>query len=340
VLLAPSYAGAKVTLGPPDLSTPGTLAHGCQLNTTCSFVHLPGPAFTAAAPANGVITRWRFRAGCCVTPQSVDRTATLRVFQQTFSFPPYNSARAVRSGATFTVPPGGVLGSNTVVDVGVRMRIDAGQLVGVSTESPFDFNAYGGSQLLYLQPAPADGVDAYGGTYGAIAMNVDVEPDADGDGYGDETQDCRPADPGSHTACTPPPSGPGNPSVGGGGPCVGVCGGGGAVFPNNVAPGPITRGAGVFVPVACPTGHTGNCGGFLVASLPGATSSAKRKRIVLGKAKFSVAPGHKKRVKIKFNRKARRLFAKKRTRRVVFTLKPDGGDPVTIKRKITLRKRR
>jgi hypothetical protein len=341
-LLAPSYAGAKVTLG-PDLSTPGTFGYSCQEGVTgvCSFVHLPATGgFPAAAPSRGVITRWRFRASCCIPAQTVDRTITLRTFRQTFNFPPYTSARAVRSGATFTLAPGGVLGADTIVDLSVRVRIDAGELVGVNAEYPIGFNGFGGAQMIFIQPAPADGAEGYNNLNGALSMNVDVEPDADGDGYGDETQDCQPGDPGSHIACTPPPSGPGHTPVGGGGPCVGVCGGGGAVFPNNGPVLPITRGAGVFVPVACPKGHTGNCGGFLVASLPGATSSAKRKRIVLGRAKFSVKPGHKKRVTIKFNRRARRLFAEKRTRQVVFTLKPDGGDPITIKRKITLRKRR
>jgi len=46
-------------------------------------------------------------------------------------------------------------------------------------------------------------------------------------------------------------------------------------------------------------------------------------------------------VRIRFNRKAKRLFARKRTRRIVITIDPDDGDPVTIRRKITFpRKRR
>ena len=41
-------------------------------------------------------------------------------------------------------------------------------------------------------------------------VGADVEPDADGDGYGDETQDCAPADPAVQTGCgaTPEPPGP------------------------------------------------------------------------------------------------------------------------------------
>jgi hypothetical protein len=132
LLAVPPSAGAAVTLGPPDLSTPGSFGYGCQQNQTCSFVHLPGPGFTAAAPSNGVITRWRFRISCCITPQTVDRTATLKVFQQTFDFPPYSSARAVRTGPSFVVPAGGVVTADSVVDVPVRLRIDAGEVVGAT----------------------------------------------------------------------------------------------------------------------------------------------------------------------------------------------------------------
>jgi len=57
--------------------------------------------------------------------------------------------------------------------------------------------------------------------------------------------------------------------------------------------------------------------------------------VVLGRTEFAVAPGAEKKVRIRFNRKAKRLFARKRTRRIVITIDPDDGDPVTIRRKIT-----
>jgi hypothetical protein len=61
---------------------------------------------------------------------------------------------------------------------------------------------------------------------------------------------------------------------------------------------------------------------------------------VLGRANFSVAPGAEKKVRIKFNRAAKRLFKLKRTRKIVITIHPDGGDPISIRRKITFRQRR
>jgi hypothetical protein len=343
VFATPSSAGAAVTLGPPDLSTPGSFGYGCQQNQTCSFVHLPGPNFTAAAPSNGVITRWRFRISCCLTPQTVDPTATLKVFQQTFTYAQfgYSSARAVRTGPSFVVPPGGVVTADNVVDVPVRLRIDAGEVVGVNAEDPIGFNGFGGAQMIYWQPALADAAEGYNNLNGALSMNVDVEPDGDGDGYGDETQDCQPGDPAQHQACSPPPTTPiSPPPVKVEGPCVGVCGGGGAVFSGVPKPAPPSRPFAVFISVECPTGHSGFCGGFLVAALQDASTANASRRVVLGRAKFSVAPGAEKNVSIKFNRKARKLFKRKRTRRVVITIDPDDGDPVSITRKITFRKRR
>jgi hypothetical protein len=43
---------------------------------------------------------------------------------------------------------------------------------------------------------------------GTIAYNADVEPDADHDGYGDETQDACPGDARTQGACTPPTPAP------------------------------------------------------------------------------------------------------------------------------------
>jgi hypothetical protein len=343
LLLVPTSASAAVTLG-PDISSPGDVGYGCQEGLTgkCSFVHLPGAGFTAQAPSDGIITRWRFRAGCCNPAQTVDRTVRLRVFKQTTTYEPYyRSAQAVRTGAAFTVAAGGLLTADSIVDVPVRVKISAGELVGVDTEYSFDFNGFGGSQLLFLQPAPPDGGNAYGNTFGAISMNVDVEPDADGDGYGDETQDCRPSDPSSHQSCTPsnpPPVTP--PPVYKPGPCESNCGGGGVSFGGVPAPFPPSSGLGVFVQVKCPAGVTGFCGGFVVASLPGATAAAKAKRIVLGRVKYKVVPGGQKKVRLKFNRKAKRLFRRKRTRTIVITIHPSGGTPVSVKRKITFRKKR
>jgi hypothetical protein len=343
LLLVPSSASAAVTLG-PDLSEPGNVGYGCQegLTGVCSFVHLPGQGFDAVAPSDGIITRWRFRAGCCNPAQTVDRTVKLRVFRQTTTQEPYyRSARAVRTGASFTVAAGGILTADSVVDVPVRVKISAGDLVGVDTQYSFDFNGFGGNQLLFLQPAPADGAENYGNTFGAISMNVDVEPDADNDGYGDETQDCQPSDPAGHQSCTPTGPSPVTPSpVYQPGPCQSNCGGGGVSFTGVPAPFPPSSGLGVFVQVQCPTGITGFCGGFLVASLPGATAAAKAKRIVLGRVKYKIAPGGEKKVRLKFNRKAKRLFRRKRTRTIVITMYPDGGKPVSVKRKITFRKRR
>jgi hypothetical protein len=65
-----------------------------------------------------------------------------------------------------------------------------------------------------------------------LALTVTVEPDADGDGFGDETQDGCPANPMVQGACpviSPPPTTGGGGSAGGGGGSTGS-GGGAAVL--------------------------------------------------------------------------------------------------------------
>src|SRR4051812_24183364 len=170
LLLVPSSASAAVTLG-PDISSPGNVGYGCQEGLTgkCSFVHLPGAGFTAVAPSDGIITHWRFRAGCCNPAQTVDRTVKLRVFRQTTTQEPYyRSARAVRTGASFTVAAGGVLTADSVVDVPVRVKISAGDVAGVETEVSLDFNGVVGRQRLVPQPPPPRAAGNNGTTVDAL----------------------------------------------------------------------------------------------------------------------------------------------------------------------------
>ena len=51
---------------------------------------------------------------------------------------------------------------------------------------------------------------APGGTFGGqiVPLNADLEPDADGDGYGDESQDQCPGESGPSSGCLPPDTDP------------------------------------------------------------------------------------------------------------------------------------
>jgi hypothetical protein len=119
---------------------------------------------------------------------------------------------------TFTVVGGvdatlsSVAGAYQRVAVATRIPVQAGDALG--GYAPPGGNAVlglhaVGSNVQYLNPAsePADGTSfTTTNTTGSpfeLAMSATVEPDADGDGFGDDTQDACPNDPAAHVAPCP-----------------------------------------------------------------------------------------------------------------------------------------
>ena len=157
-------------------------------------------AFGAIVPSPGIITSWRIRRG----PDNFPVQAALRVIR--------NGAGAGTS-AEVTIPPGiGVSAFETRLAVGAGDRIGvdlrnvpAGQGVTI-TRAP----APAADLLNEWVPALADGASTPPYTEGPYAetgpgvqllLNADVEADADGDGFGDETQDACPEIPTTQTLC-------------------------------------------------------------------------------------------------------------------------------------------
>jgi hypothetical protein len=341
-LAAPSTAAAKVRLGPDLTPAPNGNAFGCPPPATtypfCSWVNMQStnPEAPFAAPSAGVITKWRFRAGCCLEKQTEPRTMTLETF---LPGPPeggYETIVPVHTGPSFVIPAGSQVISDPAVELPARVPIAAGERVGIVADAPIEFASYAASGVTSL-------IVAKGFNYGypvgaALAFNVDVEPDADGDGYGDETQDCQAADPSQHgTECLPPPlpPPPGTLIAGKQGPCEGICGGGGVTFGAAPHPIPGPRGdGGIEIVLECPPGSTAPCGGILYAELPPskhlrAVSSRAAGGTILAKSKYAIAPGKKKSIKLGFSKKTQKFLAQKRTRRVTVTVVPDGGQPVS-----------
>jgi hypothetical protein len=97
-------------------------------------------------------------------------------------------------GATEAVPAA----AGTYV-YSARLPVDAGDQIGVDTSDQLAFIATGAAQdtYEYWNPALADGgtvgtSPSEANLAGLILLNADIEPDVDGDGYGDETQDACP----------------------------------------------------------------------------------------------------------------------------------------------------
>jgi hypothetical protein len=143
------------------------------------------------APSDGVIVRWRARmvgsAQLVVARYTADDTA----FRVAISDP--------ASGSTTASP----------MEAATRLPIKAGDRIGIALPGP--------TQILFRDPHTGADTDfwseapnnfdttpkAAGSADGQLTLlfNADLEADADGDGFGDESQDGCPTDPARQGAC-------------------------------------------------------------------------------------------------------------------------------------------
>lgn len=363
MMAVPAGAGAAVRLG-PDVTQP-LPSGGFHLGATgctqapeynpCSFVNLrsTNPDALVAAPAAGVITSWTFRAGCCTDPQTVSHRLTLATFRlgAQDGLSGYGYAVEVLEGPSFELPPGNVLTADAPTTLPARLPIAAGERIGAKADYPMGMSV--NDTVPAIQYASLTHGTVYNGeqygtvTNAALQLSALVEPDADHDGYGDETQDCKPADPAAHDGCAPPPPTPivNPPSVGiicspGCPPGVGGGGGGGASSMSPPVPpraGPIAPPSNpnsVYISLTCPPGLTQPCGGYLIIVPEGG------KKAAAARTRYVIASGATRRVKVPLTAKLRKQL--RRTGRVKVTLRvqPDGGPATTLTRTIKVKRKR
>ena len=206
VLVTAPTAGAATIIGqaPPTAGNPGNcsvMINNSSLAQRSTSNVGGGPGYTI--PSAGVITEWRHFAN-----GTAGQTLRLRVF------------RAGSFGILTAVAEseGEVLTPSVVNTFPTRIRVEGGELIGVLTGPA----GMGGSSCVYIGGglAAMDQV-AYGGdnfappvgepaTYPSnlnnFRLNVAavLEPDADNDGFGDETQDCNSGNAAQATDCAPP----------------------------------------------------------------------------------------------------------------------------------------
>jgi hypothetical protein len=211
-LLSSGSAGAAVTVG-----------NGCVANTltgTFTMVSLaddPSDAFQYPVPGNGVITGWSVRNVVTeFTP-----TQQLKVFR--------------RAGTAKELT---VVGESGFEEIGLgpnsfptRIAVGPGDLLGLAGVFIGAGQSFSGS-LLCRETKIGDVLDGVEGnppvgatvpvtyeeTEFASPVTVTVEPDADGDGFGDETQDACPTDASTQGLCPTAPAP--NASAGSGGPAA------------------------------------------------------------------------------------------------------------------------
>jgi hypothetical protein len=295
-------AQASVLLGEPQPFGTGSPTTGC---TSCQFMILTpptaSPSVVTRAPFSGVITRWRIRASL---------TWTLTTMRPVLG---NNQAQVLRKGSAITLP-------GTVSDgqADTRTPIAEFDYIGAQTSTGASASIDGkspaaGASSGFLGPALAAGSSA---TVTSVAnrydINADLEPDADTDGFGDETQDQCPTDRTTQ------------------GPCPVV-----APVPVRVsvptllhAKAKLAKNAkSISVTFRCPADRTSACAGVV---------RAQTKTAVLGSGGFSGRPGSSLRARIRLGRAARALFRNGRRRSVRLIVEPSDGPAST--RRVTLRK--
>jgi hemolysin type calcium-binding protein len=193
-----SAADAAVTIGsdlsrgtaPPENWVPClTGDHNCTLVQTV----LPGRPLTS--PIDGVMVRWRIKHASSTAPfrVRVGRPAAGGAF----------TGAGTQEIAGFSCPD--------VCTLDVRLPVKAGDYAGVdaSAVAVADIATVSGANLAAWSPFLVDGqTRPPDGNYGdfELLMNADIEPDADADGFGDETQDfcATQGDPANSAPCGPP----------------------------------------------------------------------------------------------------------------------------------------
>jgi len=195
VSAALTAAIAVSLLGTATASAATEAGNKCAANTTgggntwISLGNGPGSPISPTVPASGVITRWTFNVGIALPP--ITFSTALKILRRTGTPKQFQVV-----ADTGQVPISG--GTNSF---SARIPVQAGDYVGTfgrvpegpitlvcSTSNPSDKSAIIEGDLPLgstgTAPAEPEGVQ--------VPLVVFVEPDADNDGYGDETQDLCP----------------------------------------------------------------------------------------------------------------------------------------------------
>lgn len=153
---------------------------------------------STAAPTDGVVVRWRV-----LNAEAGPYILRVVSFLPESSGGMYRTYRVLRSSATESVTaPAGPLFSK-ISSFPTRLPIPAGAYLGLAGRN-FGFQASGGSATYSEVDNVGDGLAASGVTHnGTFLYDADIEPDADGDGYGDLTQDSCPSSAAIHEGPCP-----------------------------------------------------------------------------------------------------------------------------------------
>jgi hypothetical protein len=204
LLVLPTAAGAATTFGSRLKDQPANSGE-CQMLGPCtivSFIHPSDPEgdpYSGGAPVGGVITKFRiyayteaptlvtFRVAEISRPNPADQTMA--------------TARATGTGPTVTIMP---TEEPAIREFDGRLPVKPGEHLAIDGSDVHATYNNSGNKFSYIfTPQLADGaaLDASLEPTGELLVQGDIEPDVDGDGFGDETQDQCPSQASTHGEC-------------------------------------------------------------------------------------------------------------------------------------------
>lgn len=190
----PSTASA-VTIG-SDLARQPDLFISCDTDSVSCYgfnTAIPGNTLGLIVPSAGVVTQWRTRVA--TTGGTVSLVALAPV-----SGGGYSARWSLSGGVATASPPNGI---QTHPDGSRQYPVAAGDVLALrltgSSDPQIGVSApTAATRWLEFAVGDSAGRILDDSTY-ELAFNADVEPDADGDGYGDETEDKCPTDGSRHS---------------------------------------------------------------------------------------------------------------------------------------------
>jgi len=325
-LAVPGQAAAVTTIGSNLAHSPDNVTCGVGFSTsTCTVAHesLPTPDIAIGgitAPSAGVVVKWRIKLGG--TGGLTSSSAKPRVLRG-------NTPVATGESQVLTLVAGTYeTATRLSIHTGDRFGLDITS-TGASSDNGLNFvYSSGGGDFDYWNPPAADNVST-SPSYNNVGprellMNADIEPDADADEYGDETQDLCPTDPATQGSCpiTPP------------------------TIPATPAPAPDTTRP--IITLAGSTSQKLASSIVVAASCDEACSLTASGKVMttlsLKPTSLSLAPNVKGGLKLRLSSRQRKkisraLRAKRKASAVVtVTAKDAAGNAVTVKREIKLKR--
>ena len=196
--------GSRLNHNPANSGECNNLMGPCTIG---AFIHPSDPngdPYSGGAPVDGVITKFRTRifgeAGAAAT-------VTLKLAEVTRPDPQNDDtavARLVGTGPTVTVPASDAQ-DTPIVEFAARLPVRKGQQLALEGTNMWATYNTSGDQFSYVYAPPlVAGQGPRGSTAGTgeLLVAADIEPDADGDGFGDETQDACLGSAASAPPCT------------------------------------------------------------------------------------------------------------------------------------------